>query len=101
MQVVAHDGVGVNSYGEARAEKVKAFLDPRFSMLEGLAGITVDTAEKSAPHASLHAVIATVAAGRNQVRTGCGHVASMTNGALWRVRTVPGAVSEESELWVS
>lgn len=54
MQVVAHDGVGVNGYGKTPAETAKALLDPCFSMLEGLASVAVGAAEKSAPHASLH-----------------------------------------------
>ncbi len=70
-------------------------------MLEGLAGVAVNAAEKSAPDASLHAVIAAVAAGRNEVVAGGGHVASMANGESWRVRTHLEAMSEESELWVS
>ncbi|GMV31625.1 MAG: hypothetical protein AMXMBFR59_37500 [Rhodanobacteraceae bacterium] len=79
VEMVAHDGVGMDCNGETAAEEVKSLDEPVFSMFEGPACIVVDTAEKSAPYTTLHPMVAAVTARRNELGSRDGHGVSLTH----------------------
>jgi hypothetical protein len=73
MQVVAHDGVGVDRDGEALGDEADALLDPAPAMFEGPTAVVVDAAEERPPDAALDAVEGAGAVMWCDVRAGPGH----------------------------
>ena len=63
MQVIAHDGIGVDTHRENLAKLLDARFDDGLAVFEGLFGLGVDTAEPSTPHASRNAVVGAGLAG--------------------------------------
>ena len=73
MQVIAHDGIGVNTHRENLAKLLDTRFDDGLAVFEGLLGIAVDTAEPSTPHASGNAVVGPALAGFEEIATRVGH----------------------------
>ena len=73
MQVVAHDRVGVDADGKDLAEPVNTGFDDRFAVLEGFAGIGVDSAKLGASHAAGNAVVGAALAGFEERAPWVGH----------------------------
>jgi hypothetical protein len=67
MQVIAHDGVAINSAGENFAEVFEPCFDPVLSMCEALLQILIKSAQPSSAHTALNAVIKTSSCGINDL----------------------------------
>jgi hypothetical protein len=58
VEVIAHDGVGVDIDGEGVAEEHEALDEPVFTVREVLAGEFIDAAQACAAHAARDEVVA-------------------------------------------
>ena len=73
MQVVAHDRIGVDANRKDFSELLDACFDDGLAVFEGFLGVTVDSAEPSAPYRSGNAVVSAALAGFDEIAARIGH----------------------------
>ena len=83
VQMVAHNGPGVNAAGENVAQRQNTRLNPRLSMLETLAQVFVEATQPRSAHAAVDAVKGSGLGWIDELAAGLGHGSSVGLRVLW------------------
>jgi len=73
VEMIAHDGPGVNAAGKNLAEFQNAGFNPRLSVVEAFAEVFVQAAQPRSAHAAAHAVKCSGLGGIDELVARLGH----------------------------
>ena len=82
VEMIAHDGPGVNAASKNSAEFQNAGFNPRLSVFKAFAEVFVQAAQPRSAHAAVHAVKGSGLGGIDELAARLGHERSLCAPAL-------------------